>query len=109
MPGGQADVKTDSKDNRNLWFLLARATGSPAVGVVREFEGHLGSPDGRGAVGYTTTPLIMFCLSVPWLAWSREFNETLLGPELASRKNKSSNNTEHIIDYLKSRRRRQRT
>ncbi len=59
VPGEQADVKVDSKDNRNLWFLLARATGSLAVGVVREFEGHLGMPDGKGAVGYTTTPLIV--------------------------------------------------
>ncbi len=36
-PGEQADVKLDSKDNRNHRFLLARAPGSPAVGVVREF------------------------------------------------------------------------
>ncbi len=39
----------DRVANRNLWFLLARATGSPAVGVIREFEGPLGSPDGRRA------------------------------------------------------------
>ncbi len=44
-----AQVKVEREANRNLWFLLARATGSPAVGAVREFEGRLGSPDGRGA------------------------------------------------------------
>ncbi len=49
VPGGQANVKIDSRDNRNHRFLLSRATGSPAVGVMREFKGHLGMPDGRGA------------------------------------------------------------
>ncbi len=48
-PGIQVDVKVDSNANRNLWFLLARATGSPAVEVVREFEGLQGTSDGRGA------------------------------------------------------------
>ncbi len=49
VPGGEAQVMVEKEANRSLWFLLARATGSPAVGVVREFEGRLGSPDGRGA------------------------------------------------------------
>ncbi|MCP4327243.1 MAG: hypothetical protein GY791_02240 [Alphaproteobacteria bacterium] len=35
--------------NRSLWFLLARVTGSRAVGVVREFEGRTGNPDGKSA------------------------------------------------------------
>ncbi|MCP4127002.1 MAG: hypothetical protein GY753_08075 [Gammaproteobacteria bacterium] len=49
VPVGQAEEKVDREANRNLWFLLARATGSPAVGVVSEFEGRIGSPDGKGA------------------------------------------------------------
>ncbi len=34
VPGGEANVKVEKEANRYLWFLLARATGSPAVGVV---------------------------------------------------------------------------
>ncbi len=48
-PGTQIDEKSDSIANRNLWFLLARATGSPAVGIMRGFEGRTRNPDGRGA------------------------------------------------------------
>ncbi len=49
VPTGGAEIKAEEGSNRNLWFLLARATGSPAVGIIREFEGRTGSPDGRGA------------------------------------------------------------
>ncbi len=49
VPAEDADIKIERESNRNLWFLPARATGSPAVGIVREFEGRTGSPDGRGA------------------------------------------------------------
>ncbi len=45
VPERGAEIKVDAEANRNLWFLLARATGSPAVGIVREFEGRIGSPD----------------------------------------------------------------
>ncbi len=48
-PRGQAAAQVGREANRTLWCLLARATGSPAVGVVREVEGRIGSPDGRGA------------------------------------------------------------
>ncbi len=48
-PIGQVEVKIDYEANRNLWFLLARAMESVAVGVVREFAGHTGNPEGRRA------------------------------------------------------------
>ncbi len=41
--------EVDEMANRKLWFLLCRATRSPAVGIVQEFEGQHGNPDGRGA------------------------------------------------------------
>ncbi len=37
VPSQGVEVKVEREANRNLWFLLARATGSPAVGVIREF------------------------------------------------------------------------
>ncbi len=60
IPVGQAEEKVEREANRNLWFLLARATGSPAVGVVREFEGRLGSPDVKTrAFEYATSTLLL--------------------------------------------------
>ncbi len=42
-------IAREREANGNLWFLLARATGSLAVRVVQEFGGLTGSPYGKGA------------------------------------------------------------
>ncbi len=38
VPAEGAQIKVEREANRNLWFLLARATGSPAVGVLTAYS-----------------------------------------------------------------------
>ncbi len=46
-PGTQIDEKSDSIANRNLWFLLARATGSESCGDSKDARGTR-TEDGHG-------------------------------------------------------------